>query len=260
MVVFFDIDGTLVDEETQVIPESTIESVHLLRQNGHLPVVNTGRPFGHLDPRVRAMDFGGWVCGCGMEIYLNGEWIYRNFPDEELCRYTVNSVRECNMQVLYEASDAICRDGKWSDAPNPHREQERLRAKGIPVLEISEVPGMRFQKFVTHDAPGCQRVEFLRRMEPWFTCIDRGNGMVEYVLKGNSKAKGMEVLLKYLGVSRENTLAIGDSTNDLPMFKAAGHTACMGDGMTELKIRSEYITAPVLDDGIRKALEHFKLI
>ena len=33
MVVFFDIDGTIVDIETQIIPESTVEAIRLLRQN-----------------------------------------------------------------------------------------------------------------------------------------------------------------------------------------------------------------------------------
>ena len=44
MVIFFDIDGTIVDDGTQIIPQSTIESVKKLRALGHIPVVNTGRP------------------------------------------------------------------------------------------------------------------------------------------------------------------------------------------------------------------------
>ena len=70
----------------------------------------------------------------------------------------------------------------------------------------------------------------------------------------------MELLLKALGVSREDTLAIGDSTNDLPMFHTAGHTVCMGGGMAELKAVSDYITAPVMEDVIAKALKHFGLL
>ena len=42
MVVFFDIDGTVVDYETQIIPESAAEAIRLLKKNGHLPIVNTG--------------------------------------------------------------------------------------------------------------------------------------------------------------------------------------------------------------------------
>ena len=67
-------------------------------------------------------------------------------------------------------------------------------------------------------------------------------------------------LLKYLGVSAEDTMAIGDSTNDIPMFEVAKHTVCMGNGMEELKARAGYITESVLDDGIEKALKHYGLI
>ena len=42
-IVFFDIDGTLVDNATQVIPDSTVKALAQLRQAGHLAVLNTGR-------------------------------------------------------------------------------------------------------------------------------------------------------------------------------------------------------------------------
>ena len=131
-------------------------------------------------------------------------------------------------------------------------------AKGYRVFSVEEHP--RFMKFLTWDAPGCRRQEFLTAMEPWFTAIDRKNTAVEYVKKGCSKAGGMELLLKALGVSREDSLAIGDSTNDLSMFRTAGHTVCMGGGAEELKALSDYVTAPVMEDGIAKALKHFGLV
>ena len=55
--------------------------------------------------------------------------------------------------------------------------------KGFAVREISAEPGLDFIKFVTLDTPGCDRAEILRRLSPYYTCIDRGGGMIEYVLK-----------------------------------------------------------------------------
>lgn len=260
MIVFFDIDGTIVDEETQIIPQSAFRAVEALGANGHLAVVNTGRPYGHIDPRVRAMAFGGWVCGCGMEVRLGDGWLYRRMPDPALCRYAVESARECGMSALYEDRAALYRDGEFSGHPGDVREEQRLRKKGLTVREIAELPEIHFMKFITHDMPGCHRAEFLRRMEPHFTCIDRGNTMVEYVLKGSSKAGGMEALLRHRNIRREDTLAIGDSTNDLPMFSLAGHTVCMGGGMEELKAQAEFVTDSVLNGGIEKALAHFGLL
>ena len=259
MVVFFDIDGTIVDDKTQIIPESTVRAVERLGENGHLAVVNTGRPFSHLDPRIRRMDFGAWICGCGMEIRLRDGWLVRRAPDALVCARVRDAVRQCGMRVLYEGLEGdLFTDGAYSRNEVLDLEAERMRQKGFLVRELEPQP--RYLKLVTFDAPGCRREEFIRRVSPWFTCIDRGNTMLELVLNGYTKAGGMAELLTRLGLPREETLAIGDSTNDLPMIEFAAHSACMGDGMEELKAKSEYVTAPVLEDGIEKALKHFGLI
>ena len=41
-IVFFDIDGTLVNEDKQV-PESTVKAIHQLKKSGIEPVIATGR-------------------------------------------------------------------------------------------------------------------------------------------------------------------------------------------------------------------------
>lgn len=259
MVVFFDIDGTIVDEDTQIIPESAVRAVEKLRGNGHLAVVNTGRPYSHIDPRVRAMAFGGWICGCGMEIRVGDRWLVRRAPGKAVCLAVRDAARECGMLTLYENREGeILSDGAYSRHEMLDLEVRRMREKGFTVRELDPEPD--FLKFITYDAPGCKREEFIRRVSPWYNCIDRGNTMLELVLKGCSKAGGMEELLSALGLPREQTLAIGDSTNDLPMFRIARHTACLGGGMRELKEVSEFVTAPVLEDGIEKALMHFGLI
>ena len=131
--------------------------------------------------------------------------------------------------------------------------------KGFTVCSREAHPD--FMKFITFSTSRQAQKGFCQAMEPFFEIIDRGSGhFTEYVLKGCSKAGGMLALLDALGVPQSETLALGDSTNDLPMFRIAAHTACLGGGMEELKAVSEFVTAPVLEDGIQKALEHFGLL
>lgn len=261
MVVFFDIDGTIIDNESQIIPESTLRAVEALGQRGHLAVVNTGRPYAHIDPRVRQIPFGGWVCGCGMEIRLNGQWLYRHAPEAQVCAKIRRAVLECGMQVLYEAQDgAVYTDGANSLHPAIQKEAQGMQKKGFHVADITTLPQPKFMKLITYDGEHCRREEFIRRVSLWMDCIDRGDTMLELVLKGCSKAGGMETLLKHLNVPKEQTLAIGDSTNDLPMFSVAARGVCMGNGMEELKAKADYVTAPVLGSGIEKALQHYGLI
>ena len=260
MVVFFDIDGTIIDDDTQIIPQSAKDAVSQLRKNGHIPVVNTGRPYSHVDPRIKAMDFAGFICACGMEILLEGQWLARRKPEPEVCRQIRQAARECNMQVLYEADDSIMlRDGEYSVCPIACREIEIMQDKGFAVLEAEEVPVFQFIKLGCYPGPEDNREEFRRRVSPWYYVIDR-DVLWELVMHGNSKAGGMLELMEHLGIPAEQTLAIGDSANDLAMFSVAGHTVCMGGGMDVLKEKAEYITAPVLEDGLAKALAHYNLI
>lgn len=260
MVVFFDIDGTIVDNETQIIPESTVRAVRLLRQRGHIPVVNTGRPFGQIDPRVRAMGFSGWVCACGMEVILDGAYLHRDYPSPELCAFILEKSRENRMLIQAESEDSLFYDGDLTYTPAPLREANRLAKKGIRVIPYQEAEDTRFIKFVTHETDGSNRAAFLSAMEPFFDHFVHRGTMIEYIKKGNSKAAGMERMLRALNVPREQTVAMGDSENDLPMFALAGKTVCMGDGMEKLKKQADFVTAPVLEDGIFRGLAHFGLI
>ena len=135
-----------------------------------------------------------------------------------------------------------------------------MRGKGFRIEDIASLPVPRFMKLITYDWEQCRREEFIRRVSPWMDCIDRGDTMLELVLKGCSKAHGMEELLASLDVPKEHSFAIGDSTNDLPMFSVAGTGICMGNGMAELKAEADFVTATVLEDGIEKALKHYSLI
>lgn len=260
MVIFFDIDGTLVDEATQIIPDSAVRSIAALRQRGHLPVINTGRPYSHIDPRVRALPFAGWVCGAGMEIFLNGQWLQRLAMSKELSRQVIEAVRDCRMQVIFEVEGGFLLDGERSIAPQVTQEAARMQNKGFFVRQVEEEAEPILIKLVTYDGPDSRRADFLAFMQQHFTCIDRGDTMLEFVRKGSSKAAGMELLLNAIGEERHNTFAIGDSTNDLPMFRFAGHAICMGNGMQEAKAEAEFVTDPVLADGIEKALRHYGLI
>lgn len=261
MIVFFDIDGTIVDERSQQIPASTVRAVEALSRNGHIPVINTGRPFTHVDPRVREMAFRGFSCGCGMEVQLDGRWLQQLRPELSLCRKVVACSRKYGMRSFYElAEGGLMLDGENSYHPLMMPEVERMRSVGYRICQLAELPEPRFMKLVTFRTEGSDPDAFCAELESDFTIINRGNFMYELVLKGCTKANGMQMILDHLGVDRQDTMAIGDSANDLTMFGLAGHTVCMGNGMEEVKKVCEYVTASVMEDGIEKALKYYGLI
>lgn len=260
MVLFFDIDGTLVDDKTRILPSSTAQAIEKLRQNGHIPIVNTGRPYSHIDPRVRALPFAGCICAGGGEVRLGEAWLKRDIIAPSVMEFLVERVRRHGLQVLYEAEGGYYLDGK---CPGTHPEIEKqcafLKEMGNFVRDVSEGITAPVIKFCTFDMPECDRGALVAETAAYFDCIDR-RGMAEFVGKGNSKAGGMALILSALNCPAAETFAFGDSGNDIPMLRFAGTGVAMGNAVEEAKNAADFVTKSVLEDGIAYALRHFDLI
>ncbi len=260
MIVFFDIDGTLVDEKTQILPPSAAEAVRALKQCGHSPIVNTGRPYAHIDPRVRALPFDGCVAAGGAQVLLNGVWLKKQSVDPALLPKIVESVRRCRLQVLYEAEHGYFLDGENSaHHPEIARQCDALRRFGCFVRDLRAGFDDPLVKFCTFDTPESDTPALIAALSPWFDSIDR-RGMTEFVPKGNSKATSMARITEALHCPVEQTVAIGDSANDIPMLRAAGVGIAMGNAVPQAKECADFVTKTVLEDGIYYALKHFAWI
>jgi Cof subfamily protein (haloacid dehalogenase superfamily) len=82
---------------------------------------------------------------------------------------------------------------------------------------------------------------------------------IEIMNKGVSKGRALEILGGYLGVSREEMIAIGDSENDLEMIKFAGLGVAMENAVDEVKRVADYITKSNMEDGVKHVIEKFIL-
>jgi hydroxymethylpyrimidine pyrophosphatase-like HAD family hydrolase len=58
----------------------------------------------------------------------------------------------------------------------------------------------------------------------------------------------------------EDTISIGDSTNDLPMLTFTGLSICMGNGSEKVKPQVDYVTDSIEKDGLYNAFKHYGLI
>lgn len=66
---------------------------------------------------------------------------------------------------------------------------------------------------------------------------------------GVSKASGLEVVCRELGVEAADVLAIGDGRNDVEMLTWAGRGVAMGQAVEEVRAVADAVTSTVDDDG-----------
>lgn len=259
-IVFFDVDGTLVDNPTQVIPESAARAISQLRRNGHLAVVNTGRPPEHIDPRILALGFDGVIAGCGMWVQAEGRVIHCADLTSEDCARARDLVRQCRMECFFEAPHGLILCGGLERSPEVVHEVQNILDRGLTVTEENGVEPIFFHKLVTYDRPDSDPERFVREISRDFDVIDRGSGMKEMVPKGNSKSTGMARILAHFGLTREDAVAFGDSTNDLPMFACVKTAVAIGGGDPRLLAKADLVTDPVLSDGVANGLMRLGLI
>ena len=83
--------------------------------------------------------------------------------------------------------------------------------------------------------------------------------LVEIVVKGVSKASALTALAAKLGIPADETMAIGDAYNDLPMLKAAGKSVAMGNAFPEVKEEADYETLSCTENGLAAAIYTYVL-
>ncbi|MCC8251170.1 HAD family hydrolase [Saccharothrix luteola] len=83
--------------------------------------------------------------------------------------------------------------------------------------------------------------------EPWLTLSP----------PGVTKGAALEDLRAKLGVPEEDTLAIGDGSNDVEMLRWAAHGVAMGQAPVAVREVADAVTGTILDDGAAAVLDRY---
>ena len=259
-LLFFDIDGTLLSNDTHKIPESALKAIADAQKNGHLAFINTGRTIRTMPSFLKDLGFDGFLCGCGTRIVYHDETLLAHSLSEEERNYIIDLMGKWQIEAFLEGSeDVYCQRSNYRQKIM-NEVRTSFNKKGLGLSKFIEDRNFVYDKFVFVSDNQLNADAFIHDITPLINVIDRGKGMYECVPKGYSKASAMRLLAAHLNISMDNTWAFGDSSNDLPMFEAAAHGIAMGDHSPVLEPFSEMITDTVDNDGIAKALLHFGLI
>ncbi|GAB2737782.1 HAD family hydrolase [Kitasatospora kifunensis] len=82
-----------------------------------------------------------------------------------------------------------------------------------------------------------------------------GQSIVELLPLGLSKATGLAIAARRLGLRAADTIAFGDMPNDVPMFHWAAHTVAMANAHQELLAVADEVTTSNAADGVALVLE-----
>lgn len=238
--VFTDIDDTLYFD-AKMNPKN-VEAIKKARENGHLVFINTGRSTGIIYDELMHGLFDGVVASIGAEVYVGDKTLEKRVIDrDEILRFAEEFLLENRTFVMEATIDSKVRSVRNTDK-NPLlllKDKDSFFTKpyieGLPTEAQREYIGSKYALFV----------------HSWY---------FEFAAKGCNKATGMEKVLNYVGIPKENCIAIGDSINDIDMLKASGNSVCVANAVDALKKISVYETCHSRDGALYDCFCHFGLI
>lgn len=260
-IVFFDIDGTLVHEDTLVLPESTKKAINKMRANGHLAFINTGRTVCQIESIRNKIEFDGFICGCGTYVeYEDKVLLHKTIGSElttklihSLNKYRIDGVLENNEGVYYDHEESI-RHAEVFKVLNIHKSEGSFNGKTWYEGGLSTD---KLVIFLNYDS---DFNAFYEEFKGVFDFIKRTEEFYELAPLNYSKATGIQFIIDKLNIPFENTYGIGDSTNDLSMLQYVKNSIAMGNSNPLLFDHVNYITKAINEDGVYSALEHYKML
>ena len=108
-IIFFDVDGTIY-EGGRGTPESTRKALERLKENGHIPILCTGRPKASMFPEVLDLNFPGMICGAGTYMEYEGRILRNLLLPNEVLMQEVPRLEKAGCCVVLEGPEYLsCR-------------------------------------------------------------------------------------------------------------------------------------------------------
>jgi Cof subfamily protein (haloacid dehalogenase superfamily) len=256
-LVATDLDGTLLRTDATVSPRSRA-ALAAVSAAGASHIVVTGRSAPWCRHVLEDLGYEGLaVCGQGAQVYDAGahRLLTSVTLDRQLAALALAKIEaEVGPLAVAASQDGLTGEvliGKGyvfnPKLPVTHMEDlEELWAKPVNKLYIQHPGGLDDDALATAAQAAAGDLVGV---------TVAGEGIVEVLPLGLTKAKGLAIAARRLGVTAAETIAFGDMPNDVPMLAWAGYGVAMANAHPELKAVADEVTASNDEDGIAVVLE-----
>ena len=270
--IFLDIDGTLVGYDSK-IPASALKALQLAQANGHKIIIASGRSYGMIySDLLNTVKFDGIIASGGACVIVDGKVIYESFIEGDDLAFIIDYFRKNGINYLLMTKDELYAEPVFNNHIIPG-----MIANGYNKDVVKQAYGWNTEVEDVRIVKGGEKLAYFtspylpdkiaKDLDGRFYVVDFSIGKVsegsyfgEMNNAGVTKASGIDEYLAYVGASIEDTIAIGDSANDLEMLEHAQVAIAMGNGTEAAKAVADFVTTDVDKDGIYNAFKKYGLI
>jgi Cof subfamily protein (haloacid dehalogenase superfamily) len=261
-LIALDLDGTLLTDN-KTISARTKETIAKARNQGHIFMISTGRPFRSSVQFYNELQLDSPIVnfnGAFVHHPLNRNWgIYHQPMSLDVAKDIVNAshnfqlfniIAEVVDDVYFHYHDEKLLEIFCKDKPKITTGDLRKFLLEDPTsllihADVKDVPSIRRHLSDVH----AEVIDHRRWGAPYH--------IIEIVKAGLNKALGIQRVADYYQIPRENIIAFGDEDNDLEMIEYAGIGVAMNNGIDALKNIANEVTLSNEENGIAVFLENY---
>ena len=264
-LIALDMDGTLLRED-KTVSDKTKKALNDARAKGVKVVLSSGRPIEGLYKYLEELD-----------LIKDGEYVlsYNGSLVQEVKSKNIIASKTLLGKDLKELTELSEKLGVFIHAfskiegliTNKMNEYTQLEAdlNGIKILErsfddIEDNEEMIKIMMIDSKENIDKAIENLpESVKEKYTVVRSAPVFLEFLNKESNKGTGLEALVKHMGISRDEVIAVGDAGNDLHMIEYAGLGVAMGNAFDEVKEIANHITKTNEEDGVEAVISKFIL-
>lgn len=261
-LLVLDVDGTLLNEE-KVISKRTLSALLKVQQTGVRIALASGRPTYGLLPIAKSLElglYGGFILSYnGSQIInaKNGEILFERRINPEMIPYIEKKAVKNNFALFTYHDDTLL-----TNSPDNVHVQEEAALNNLKIITEEEFStAIDFAPckcmLVSDDEEALTGLEnhWKKRLDGVLDVFRSEPYFLEVVPCSVDKDNTLAVLLEYLGIQRDEVMAIGDGVCDVTMIQMAGTGVAMGNSVESVKICADYTTDTNANDGVAQAVE-----
>ena len=251
-----DLDGTLLRSD-ESISQRTRDALAAATAAGAAHIVVTGRAAPWTRHILDDLGYRGLaVCAQGAQVYDAGEHrlLTSVTLDRQLAGVALAKI-EAEVGPLFLAAS---RDGLDGDVLVGPGYAVTGALPSTPFTDASDLWSAPLNKiYIQHPTLSDDDLADAARQAAggFVTVAMAGEGIVELLPLGLSKATGLSLAARRLGLKSADTIAFGDMPNDIPMFAWAARGVAMANAHEELRAVADEVTSSNEEDGIAVVLE-----
>lgn len=245
----FDLDGTLLRSD-KTISRATLKALQKCRQKSILIGVSTSRGEQNALSFIEKLQPDILIASGGALVKYNGEYIYKAEFSKAETKQMIKIAREvcgADCEITIDTMDFHY----WNYKIDPKKQDRSWGDSIYTDFRDFEENSLKVCVEIFEDGKAKQLQELLKECD----CARFSDGYwYKFTKKTATKERAIEKVCSVCGITTEEITAFGDDYADIGMLKLCGKGIAMGNAISEVKEKADWVIGSNDEDGIAEYL------